>query len=209
VLKPFRDRVSARVKKEFDTGIASLMASDYSNAEATLKRAIRPDVESMAAMVYLAVTFAASGHDTEAAAAWQIALTDGSDLPQIYEWLSQALLRTDRLPEARAILEEAIGKWPSDPRFTGPLAAMYAMFGQGREAIATLQRYLTARPDDSEAFRLGVEWIYQAHVSGQVVHTDVEDLKLARAYAGAYTKVNRAQAELVKLWLSFLDNEKR
>lgn len=201
----FRERVEPSVKAAFEEGVASLTAGDYESAEASIKRAIEPDVDSSAAIAYLAVVFAAAGHDLEAAGAWQTALADGAELPEVYDWLSQALLRTRSLPEARAVLEEAASKWPSDLRFTKRLAMVYATFGKGREAVRLLERYLGERQDDPEALRLAVEWYYRVHAAGSVVHNRAEDLKLARAHAGAYAKANGPQGALVRRWLEFLE----
>jgi tetratricopeptide (TPR) repeat protein len=158
--------------------------------------------------VYLAVTFAASGHDLQAASAFQTSLVDGSDLPQIYEWLGDTLMRTHDLSSARSVLEEAVGKWPADIRFSRPLAMLYATFGRGREAVRTLERYLAERPSDKEALYLGVEWLYNVHAAGGLVHTRAQDLKLAHTYADAYEKEGGPQAALVKQWTDFLDHEK-
>jgi VWFA-related protein len=204
-LKPFRDRIAPTVKTAFDAGVALIAAGDYPRAEATLKRAIQPDVDSTASLSYLAVCFAASGHDTEAASVWQTALGDGGDMPQIYAWLGDALMRGHDLTEARTVYEEAVGKWPSDPRFTKPLAMLYATFGRGREAVRTLERYLTARLDDRDALFLGVEWIYNVRAAGGLVHTRAEDVRLARGYAEAYEKASGPQLPLVKQWMEFLE----
>lgn len=204
-LTPFLDRVSPTVKAAFETGVTLLGAGDFPKAEASLKLAVQPDVDSTAALAYLAATFAASGHDQEAASAWQTALADGAELPQIYAWLSQSLLRSHNLTEARAVLEEAAGKWPTDTRFTGPLAAVYATFGKGRDAFTLLERYLASRSDDREAFGVGVEWLYQIRAAGRVIHTRAADLKLAQEYASAYG--NGPKAALVRQWLDFLTSQ--
>ena len=139
----------------------------YAKAETHAQggRARRRDSSPL--LAYLAATFAASGHDLEAASAWQTALVDGSDFPEIYEWLGDALMRIARPRRRRAmILEEAVAKWPSDERFTKPLALLYATFGQGREAVRTLERYLRPTRTTSPALYMGVEWIYHLHVSG-------------------------------------------
>jgi tetratricopeptide (TPR) repeat protein len=204
-LKPFRDRIAPTVKTAFDSGVAFIAAGDYPRAEATLKRAIQPDVDSTASLSYLAVCFAASGHDTEAASVWQTALGDGGDIPQIYAWLGDALMRGHDLTEARTVYEEAAGKWPSDPRFTKPLAMLYATFGRGREAVRTLERYLTAHQDDRDALFLGVEWMYNVRAAGGLVHTRAEDARLARGYAEAYEKAGGPQLPLVKQWMEFLE----
>jgi Tfp pilus assembly protein PilF len=193
------------VRTAFDAGIGLISAGDYPKAEAALKRAIQPEIDSTASLAYLAVCFAASGHDTEAASVWQTALVDGSDVPQIYEWLGGALMRTHDLTEARTVYEEAMGKWPADARFTKPLAMLYATFGRGREAVRTLERYLSAHLNDRDALFLGVEWIYNVRAAGGAVHTRAQDAKLARGYADAYENTGGPQAALVKKWVEFLE----
>ena len=107
------------------------------------------------------------------------------------------------------ILEEAAGKWPSDNRFMEPLAKLYASLGDGSAALTMLERYLSTGPNNAEGFRLGIEWIYQAHAAGRVVRGNAEDLRLARAYADAYAKANGPERALVGRWLEFLEREKR
>ncbi len=187
-LDPFRARVAPSAKSSFDAAIAFLTSGDYAKAETSLKKAIQPDIDATPALAYLAVAFAASGHDQEAASAFQTSLVDGSDLPQIYEWLGDTLMRTHDLSGARSIFEEAAGKWPADSRFTRPLAMLYATFGRGREAVRTLERYLTERPADADALYLAVEWLYNVHAAGGLVHNRAQDVKLAHTYADAYEK---------------------
>jgi VWFA-related protein len=209
-LEPFRTRLPPAAKPTFDKGLAQLAAGDYVHAEASFKAAIQPDVDSTAALAYLAVCFAASGHDDAAASAWQTSLVDGSDVPQIYQWLGEALLRTHAVAEARSVLEEAAGRWPSDPRFTRPLAFVYASFGKGRDAVRTLERYISAEDSpDPDTFALGVEWIYEIHAAGGVVHNRGDDLKLARGYAEKYARTSGPKQQLVKQWMDFLEKEKR
>jgi predicted Zn-dependent protease len=208
-VKAFRERVAPAVVGTFDSGVAALSAGDVVRAESALKSAIRDDADSTPVLAYLAAVYAASGHDVEAAAAWQTALIDGDEYPQIYLWLGDALMRTRDLAQARTILEEGAAKWPSDLRFTKPLALLYATFGQGREAVRTLERYLSDRHDDVEALYLGVEWIYQLHAAGAVAQTRAEDAKLARGYANAYEKAKGPRINLVKQWIDFLEGRKR
>src|SRR5262245_17415205 len=208
-LEPFRERVANEMRPTFDAGVQSLATGDYVKAELTLKKAIDPDTDSTAALAYLAASFAASGHDDAAASAWQTALVDGDEIPQIYQWLADALMRTHDYSEARTILEEASGKWPSDMRFTKPLAMLYATFGKGREAVRTLARYLEQEPNDINGAYLAVEWIYHVHAAGAVVRNRAEDLKLAQTYAAAYEKASGPQLALVKQWIDFLEKEKR
>jgi VWFA-related protein len=207
-LAPFRARTPPVMAGAFDQGVGLFAAGDFGKAEAAFKRAIQPDVDSTAALAYLAVCFAASGHDFEAASAFQTALVDGSDIPQIYDWLGGALLRNHDFGEARAVLEEALGKWPSDLRFAKPLAMLYATFGQGREAVRTLERYLDQHKDDRDASYLAVQWLYTIHSGGALVHDRAEDLRRAHEYAEAYVGARGPQAQLVRQWLAYLDGQK-
>jgi VWFA-related protein len=208
-LAPFRARVADDMRSAFDAGVELLKTGDYTKAELSLKKAIDPDTDSTAALTYLAAAFAASGHDDAAASAWQTALVDGAEMPQIYQWLGDALMRTHDYAEARTILEEAAGKWPGDVRFTKPLAMLYATFGKGREAARTLERYLNDQPNDAAALYLALEWLYHVHAAGAVVHNRAEDLKLAHTYAAAYEQASGPNMALVKQWLAFLENNTR
>ncbi len=204
-LETFRALVAPGVRDAFDAGVAQLRSGHYIQAEDGFKRAIRPDVDSTPALTYLAATFAASGHDAEASSAWQTALIDGEGAHDIYRWLGEALLRSHQLNEARSILGEAVQQWPSDPRFTRPLAMIYATFGQGVEAVRMLERYLDQRPDDPDALFYGLEWLYDLHSDGAVAHSAADDLGLARTWATAYARTKGPQAPLVRQWLDFLE----
>jgi tetratricopeptide (TPR) repeat protein len=207
-LAPFRERVAPAVKAAFDQGVVFLAAGDWAKAELSFKKAIDPDADSTSSLTFLAASFAAAGKDREAASAWQTALVDGTDFPQLYAWLADALLRTHDFGAARAILEEAAAKWPTDTRFTKPLAMLYGTFGRGREAVRTLERYLDDRQDDRDAHFYAVQWIYTVHAGGAVVHTRAEDRKRAHDYADAYLRARGPQSALVKQWIDYLDTEK-
>jgi Flp pilus assembly protein TadD len=210
VLKGFRDRVASSAVTTFDQGIEALGEGDYERAEETLKTAVQIEADSTPLLTYLAAVFAASGHDSEAAGAWQTALVGGSDVPEIYVWLGDTLLRTHELAQARSILEEAISQWPNDARFTKPLALTYAAFGQGREAMRMLERHLEANPDDRDGLMLAVEWLYHLRVRGATARSRAEDQALARKYADLYlTTAKGQQAALVRQWLAYLEDARR
>jgi VWFA-related protein len=204
-LPTFRSRVPVDARTTFDKGVQYFAGGDYAKAEETFKSAINPDVDSTALIAYLAACYAAAGQDRDAAGAWQTALIDASDLPEIYSWLSDALLRAHDLSQARAVLEEAISKWPSDARFTRSMAILYATFGQGREAMRTLERYLENAPTDVDALFMAVEWMYNLRLAGATARSRAEDAQLARRYADAYVKAKGPQAPLVRQWIEFLD----
>ncbi len=137
------------------------------------------------------VAFLAAGDDTKAELAFKKAI------------------RNHDFGEARAIYEEAVGKWPGDARFTKPLAMLYGTFGKGREAMRTLERYLDARQDDRDGYYFAVQWLYTVHAGSAVVHSRAEDLRRAKEYADAYARMRGPQLALVKQWVDYLENEKK
>jgi VWFA-related protein len=208
-LQPFAERVAPTptARAAFDEGIKSLQKRDYKEAEASFKRAIQPDADSTGPLVYLGVTYAASGHDSQAASVWRTAMADGDDIPQLYEWLGDALMRLRSTGEARPILEEASSRWPADVRFTRPLALIYATFGKGVDAVRLLEKFLQDRQDDQASLFLALEWMFNAHRGGQLVHDRAEDARLAHVYADQYLKSGGLNEPLVKQWLSYFDKE--
>ena len=207
-LRAFRATVAESARSAFDDGARALASGDYVKAEQSFKSAIRPDSDVTAPMAYLAAVYAASGNDPQAAGAWQTTLIDGGRFPEVYEWLGDTLIRSHELAEARTVLEEAASKWPADLRFTKPLALIYAVFGQGKEAVRTLERWIEAHPDDASSDALGVEWMFRLHEAGATARTPADDLKLARNWADAYTKTKGPQTALVKEWMKALEIQK-
>ena len=206
-LQRFQERVPAPARAAFDEGITHLQKREYKEAEASFKRAITPDADSTGSLAYLGVTYAAAGRDTQAASVWRTAMADGDELPQLYEWLGDALLRLKAAGEARPILEEASSRWPEDPRFSRPLALVYATFGKGLDAVRLLEKFLQERTDDQATLFLVVEWMFNAHRGGQLIHDRAEDVRLAHAYADQYLKSGGLNEPLVKQWLNYLDKE--
>ena len=208
-LQPFQERVSPSSRAAFDDGIAHLQKREYKEAEASFKKAIQPDADSTGSLAYLGVTYAAAGRDTQAASVWRTAMADGDDIPQLYEWLGDSLLRLKSTGEARPILEEASSRWPADLRFTRPLALIYASFGKGVDAVRLLEKFLQERADDQASLFLMLEWLFNAHRGGQLVHDRAEDTRLAHSFADQYFKSGGLNEPLVKQWLNFFDKEAR
>jgi len=206
-LRLFDDRVPPPGKAAFSAGIAALQKRDYREAEVSFKRAIQPDADSASALVYLGVTYAAAGRDPQAASVWRTSMAGADDVPQVYVWLGDALIRTKALGDARPILEEAVERWPMDRRFARPLAMVYATFGKGVDAVRLLDQALRDSPPDQVSLFKCVEWIFNTHRAGFVVHDQAEDRRLAHAYADQYLKAGGPNEPLIKQWLGFLDKE--
>ena len=206
-LQPFEARVPPAAKAAFAEGIGNLQKRDYKDAEASFKRAIQPEADSSSALVYLGVTYAAAGRDAQAASVWRTSMAGADDMPQVYAWLGDALMRTRALGEARPVIEEAAGRWPMDLRFSRPLAMMYATLGKGVDAVRLLDQTLRDGGGDQPSLFKCVEWIFNAHRAGFVVHDRAEDRRIAHAYTDQYFKAGGLNEPLVKQWLGFLDKE--
>ena len=206
-LKVFQDRVPPALRAAFDEGAAHLQNREYKEAETSFKRAIQPDADSTGSLAYLGVTYAAAGRDTQAASVWRTTMAGGDDLPQVYLWLGDALMRLKALGEARPVLEEAAGRWPMDARFARPLAMLYATFGKGLDAARLLDQSIRDNPGDQALLFLAVDWLFNAHRAGMVVHDREADRRIAHAYADQYVKGGGLNQPLLKQWLSYLDKE--
>lgn len=206
-LDAFQSRVPPAGRAAFDEGVAQLQKKEYRDAEGSFKKAVQPDADSSAALAYLGVTYAAAGRDTQAANVWRTAMAGSDDIPQLYEWLGEALMRLKSTGEARPVFEEAASRFPADDRFAQPLAILYATFGKGVEAVRLLETSIAKRQDDQALLFRAVEWIFNAHRGGAVVHDRAEDARLAHDYATRYLKAGGLNEPLVKQWLAYLDKE--
>jgi VWFA-related protein len=206
-LQSFEARVPPAAKAAFAEGVGHLQKRDYRDAEASFKRAIQPDADSSASLAYLGVTYAAAGRDEQAASVLRTSMAGADDVAQVYVWLGDALLRIKALGEARPVIEEAAERWPMDARFTRPLAMLYATFGKGVDAVRLLDQTLRGGDADQPTLFKCVEWIFNTHRAGFVVHDPAEDRRLAHAYADQYLKAGGPNQPLIKQWLNYLDKE--
>ena len=207
-LAGFRDRLPAAAKPSFDEGVGRLQKGTYADAEKSFRAALRQDPDSGVSLAYLAAAFAAAGYDTEAAAAWQTVLPRADDVPELYEWLGESLMRKRLYAEARPILEDAVERWPSDTRFARTLALLYAAGGNAGDAVQGMERFLGDHPSDARAQFLTLQWLFTIHSAGTAVHGRVEDLSLARGLAERYLATKEPNLPLVRQWLDYLEKEK-
>ncbi|HUR35956.1 MAG TPA: VWA domain-containing protein [Vicinamibacterales bacterium] len=204
-LQRFRDLVGPPARAAFDQGVAQYQNGAYTDAAASFKRAVRPDVDPTAPLAYLAATYASQGLDAEAANIWRTALLAGSDVPEIHVWLADALVRRKAIVEAQALLEEAVTRWPADRRFLRLLGILYAMSGRGGEAADLVNRAIASNPDDVESLALALEWLYTVTRDGQAFHSRSEDVQRARTYAAQYLKIGGPDGPLVRRWQAYFD----
>ena len=207
VLGTFREQVGATTRELFDVGVAQYRKGDYQDAVATFKRAVRPGDDPTAPMTYLAATYALQGQDGEAANIWRTAILTGGELPDIYGWLADALIRRKALGEAQPLLEDAVTRWPADRRFLRLLAMLYGMNGRAPEALDLLGKSITSNPDDVDSMVLALEWLYSVSRDGKAFRTRAEDVQLALTYAEQYLKTGGPDAALVRRWQAYFGEQ--
>ena len=208
ILQTFRTLVGTTTREIFDQGVAQYQSGEYKDAAASFKRAVRPDADPTAPMAYLAGIYAAQGQDAEAANIWRTALLAGSDVPEIYVWLADSLVRRRAFGEAQPLLEDAVKRWPTDRRFLRLLALLYGTAGRGREAADLLSQAIASNPDDVESLALALEWLYSTSRDGKTFHTRAEDVQRARTYAEQYLKIGGPDEPLVRRWQSYFEQQK-
>jgi hypothetical protein len=68
-----------------------------------------------------------------------------------------------------------------------------------------MEHVIRADPADVDAPFLVLEWLFRLRRGGVAVHSAVEDLQLARAYADAYSKANVRIRRSSDKWLVYLE----
>ena len=197
-LKPFRDTLPAAAAAAFDAGAAALRGGNLDAAQTGFRGAldaVPPGESNVAALAYLGAAFAAAGNDNQALDIWQVALVDGSTFPQIYEWMSDALVRLGRQGEARQLLSEAFDKWPGETGFAKPLAVLAARDGNASEAVTLLLKYLGDHSQDVDALYLAVAWMADLHAAGLGVASPADDIRLAQAWTDSYLAAGGPKAD--------------
>jgi VWFA-related protein len=211
-LQLFRDRAPALTLGTFEQGLAFLQNARVVDAGGRFKAAIEASADGTAALaplVYLGVCLAATEHDMEAESLWRQAMDAGAGIPQLHQWLGDALMRTKDFGEARTLLEAAARRWPSDTRFARSLAVLYAISGRGGDAVRSIERVVAANQSDLDAVFLGLQWLFVLDRAGVIVHSREEDLQMARSFAGRYAQANGPNQPLAAAWLTYLEKEKQ
>ena len=188
----------------FIRGLNALQDGRLEAAAGFFRSTLQTAPGAYAPMAYLAACYAAGGRDDEAAGAWQTSLIGLEDSPVVYQLLVDAAMRSGDGQAAMGALQEAMGKWPDDGRFTGRLGVALLLFGRPKDALVALDRHLAAHPDDQHALFVAVQAIYGVGAAGGVVESPAQDLARARAYADVYARLGGSQQALVQRWLDFL-----
>jgi predicted Zn-dependent protease len=179
-------------------GLGLLEADRTNDALTQFKAALDESPDLSAALVYAGACYAATGHDREAAGAWQTALIDDPAARPVYTLLVDALLRLGDHARAREVLARASARWPSDPELARRQVIALAAAGDRDAARARLDELLAGAPNDGAAACLGFQLDARARgAAGTAVPERVRTL--ARACAAA---PGEPMAPLAAAWLT-------
>jgi VWFA-related protein len=194
----------------FIRGLALLSRGKPKLAEATdhFRASLKISSAFIPAIVYLGACYAISGHDRDAAGAWQSSLLTENDAEVVYRLLGDALLRLGDGEQARDILLEASLAWPDDEDLKRRLAVAYAITGQEKEALAALDPYLAHHPNDDRALFLAMSLIYLAYAEGRTVEAPADDAQRISRYQQLYAAAKGPQLQLATAWVRFVEQKK-
>ena len=143
--------------------------------------------------------YAATGHDLDAIAAWQMALTAGVGEPVIYEQLVDALLRVGRPAEALDTLAEADLRWTDRRGFDARRGLALALLDRHQEALPLLEAAATDPAADRELLFYVMQAIYVGRLSGWLEPSEALR-KRFDAFLERYTAAAGTHAALAKTW---------
>jgi tetratricopeptide (TPR) repeat protein len=169
-------------------------------AAAKFREALRLDSEFFPAAFYLGSCYAAGGRDRDAVGAWQLALVTETDAPFIYTLLGDALLRLRDVDRALEILNEAAAEWPDNDEVQVRIGAALAMAGKRADALAKIEPYLDAHPDDYERHFFALRMLYEAKADRKPIKSTNEDRALFTKWAAAYAAAKGPQQAMVDQW---------
>jgi len=185
---------------EFLRGLVLFSRDELDPAARKFRQTVRLSHDFFAAAFYIGACYASAGRDADAAAAWQTALVAETEGSFVFEVLGDALLRQEEGQQAVDILTEAHMLWPDEPGFARRLAVAEAVARKHGNAIAALEQYLAARPDDAGAWMLGAWLVYDARLSDRPLGSLEEDLARITRYRERYVAVGGADAALIDQW---------
>jgi tetratricopeptide (TPR) repeat protein len=177
-------------------GLALLEADRTNDALTQFKAALDESPDLSSALVYAGACYAATGHDREAAGAWQTALIDDPAARPVYTLLVDALLRLGDHARAREVLARASSRWPSDAELARRQVIALAAAGDRDAARARLDQLVEAAPDDGAVACLGFQ--LDAPARGAAAANPERLRALARACAAA---PGEALAPIAAAWL--------
>jgi VWFA-related protein len=180
----------------FIRGLAALQQKEIAQAGGWFELTLKSASDFLGAAFYLGAVHAASGRDTDAVGAWQMALIgEGGD--RAYPVLVDAHLRLGNAQAALDLIDEAPDAWPTGEARQRRVAIAQAMLGRYAPALETVSALLDSQPDDADLLFVALQVMYRQHTETPLAGADKERFA---AYAERYLRRDGPQAALVTSW---------
>lgn len=140
------------VRCRSDRAEALAMLGRLDDAEAALKETLRLAPGTPPILNNLGNVLAEQGRDDDAIAAFRDALKTDPGFAPAHAGLGTALARDGRFEDARRACETAVGLGMDAPDLLTALGSVLTRLGRPTEALAPLERALTAAPEDELAW---------------------------------------------------------
>lgn len=189
----------------FLAGVAEFARGDLNRAATEFAQALKTVPGFLPAAFYLGACYAASGNDRQAAMVWRTTLVTDPSAPWIYTVLSDALLRSNQLAQALALLQESVKLWPENGDVQVRWATALSRTGQPDEAIKVLDGYLSKHADDTDRLLVAMRLLYDAKILGRPLISAEEDRTRFLRYFSAYEKLNGPKLTVAAEWRKYFD----
>jgi tetratricopeptide (TPR) repeat protein len=188
----------------FVRGLAALKQEKHTQALAWFHVALKEASDLLGAAFYMGAAHAASGGDTGAVGAWQIALLSSAS-DYVYPLLVDALLRQGDGLQALAFIDEAPGAWADPSERDERQATAEAMTGAYVPALERLNTLLESRSDDRGLLYLALQVMYRMRQEMGPL-SDADRSRFAD-YSARYATAGGSNAALVASWQKFIDRK--
>jgi VWFA-related protein len=202
-LKKVKPGKAADPTEPFIRGLLFLSLNQLQPASGAFREAIAAAPELLVGAFYIGACYAAGGMDEGAVNAWQTSLIGLAQHQAVYRLLADGLIRMGQSGRARAIVEEAVRKWPDDELLRAQAMRVNLEAGQYEQALDAADRILARQPSDTATLFLAMRSIFQAVLDGKSVRTDVLMPKLER-YQDLYVAAGGPQQALTAEWVAFV-----
>ncbi|HSL22036.1 MAG TPA: hypothetical protein VK886_10910 [Vicinamibacterales bacterium] len=178
-------------------GLQALAAGQAADAERSFREALDQDPEFTLALALAGGAWASVGRDREASRSWRTSLATGIDAPYLHGLVADALLRSGDVKGTREFLAELQESGGDVTPLARARAFAAAISGNRREAVAALDGWLQAHPEDQEALFLLVLALYEL----KTIDKDAAAAATFEVRAKEYVDRGGPRRALVARWL--------
>lgn len=163
---------------------ALFVAGDYARAIPVLERVAAADPFNLDALLRLASSHSALGHDERALACFKRAAEVAPSSPDVRVYLGLHYARGTRWPEAVPLLEQALADWPDRIPVLEALSVIRQRQGRMEDAVALRQRiYALRSPTRDELSALGELQMGLGRTADAIASFEQARARAARGFA--------------------------